>query len=126
MKQAWERRNDPNICMVFYEDLKADAHREVRRIAKFLNLERSEEQVNNIVKFTSFDNMKERSKLNPPTSNDGKYFNEDVVKKEGGFFRKGQVGDWKNRFNPQQVERIQAWMAKNLKDFPDDFKFKNT
>ena len=33
--------------------------------------------------------MKERTKANPPTSNDGIYFNNEVAEKEGGFFRKG-------------------------------------
>ena len=35
--------------------------------------------------------MKERTKDNPPSSNDGIYFDNEVAEKEGGFFRKGKI-----------------------------------
>ena len=40
---------------------------------------------------------------------------------EAKFMRKGQVGDWKNRFTPQLVKKFEAWEKKGLEN--SDLKF---
>ena len=30
------------------------------------------------------------------------------------FFRKGEVGDWKNHFSPELNQKIDEWISKNL------------
>ena len=39
------------------------------------------------------------------------------------FMRKGQVGDWKNRFTPQLVQKFEAWEAKGLENCTMKFTF---
>ena len=46
---AWKKRHDPNVCMVFYEDLKADITKEVKRIDKFLGTNRTDKQIKNVI-----------------------------------------------------------------------------
>ncbi|KAK4329471.1 hypothetical protein Pmani_000228 [Petrolisthes manimaculis] len=67
-----------------------------------------------IVEQTSFSNMKYRGE---PAKGEG-LFNEEVKQKNGGFFRKGVVGDWKNHFSPQLNQEIDMWINKNVGDIP--------
>ncbi|RXG54901.1 hypothetical protein Avbf_15722 [Armadillidium vulgare] len=52
------------------------------------------------------------------------YFNNEVFKNDGGFFRKGQVNDWKSKLSEEQIQKLEEWSKKNCQDFDDDFKYK--
>ena len=62
--EAWKRRNHPNVCLLFYEELKADLAGNVRKVAKFMGKEITEEQVGILVDHLSFKKMKENKSLN--------------------------------------------------------------
>ena len=44
-------------------------------------------------------------------------------KRIGNFFRKGQVGDWKNHFTGNKLKKWDDWIAKNLEGSDINFKF---
>ena len=48
MKEAWDRRDHPNLLFIFYEDLKEDIEREVRKIDTFLGTNRNDKQIQNV------------------------------------------------------------------------------
>lgn len=48
VKQAWEKRNHPNLHFVFYEDLKADPLAEIRKLDQFMATNLTEQQLNNV------------------------------------------------------------------------------
>ncbi|RXG50719.1 Sulfotransferase 1 family member D1, partial [Armadillidium vulgare] len=48
LKEAWNKRNHPNIHFCFYEDMKANPREEIIRIKKFLNLDLTESQINGV------------------------------------------------------------------------------
>ncbi|XP_076813618.1 sulfotransferase 1C3-like [Clavelina lepadiformis] len=54
-------RNEKNVLFVMYEDLKEDPAKEIRKIANFLGVERSYEEIEKIVEATSFQTMKEEA-----------------------------------------------------------------
>ncbi|RXG66885.1 Sulfotransferase 1 family member D1 [Armadillidium vulgare] len=88
LKEGWNRRKHPNIHYCFYEDMKANPKDEILRIQKFLDLDLTESQLNNIVHYTSFPEMSKREQHNLMGSDTGSMWNEEVFKKDGGFYRK--------------------------------------
>ncbi|XP_001641938.3 sulfotransferase 1B1 [Nematostella vectensis] len=90
----WEHRDDPNILLLKYEDMKKDHRGAVAAIAKFLGRALTEEQLDRIVSQTSFEFMKSQEpfKVKEPFKNPN----------EPNFIRKGVVGDWRNHFTAEQ------------------------
>jgi aryl sulfotransferase len=59
--QWWERRHEPNVVLVHYNDMKANLEGEMRRIAAFLELDIPEDKWPEVVERCSFDSMRNRS-----------------------------------------------------------------
>eukprot|EP00795_Rhopilema_esculentum_P001668 gene1668-16143_t len=118
IKQLWKQRNHPNVCILFYEELKADLAGNIRKVAKFLGKEITEEQVGILVDHLSFKKMKENNSVNLEAFQDGK-----IMKKEGSFFRKGEVGDWKNYFTEEMNKRMDEAIEKYLKPVGLEFRY---
>eukprot|EP00795_Rhopilema_esculentum_P001673 gene1673-16148_t len=116
--EAWKRRNHPNVCLLFFEELKADLAGNVRKVAEFLGKEITEEQVGILVDHLSFKKMKENKSLNLEAFQDGK-----TMKKEGSFIRKGEVGDWKNYFTEEMNKRMDEAIEKYFKPVGLEFRF---
>ena len=92
----WRLRKLPNIMFLKYEDMKIDPAAQIRKVAMFCGKDLTSEQVEAIVKCTSFDAMKKNNAVN--------YSNSRVVmgNKKFSFMRKGHVGDWVNYFTEAQ------------------------
>ncbi|RXG52731.1 Sulfotransferase 1C4 [Armadillidium vulgare] len=125
VKEAWKLRNKPNVHFIFYEDLQADPRSEILRLQKFLDLNLTDSQINNIIHYTSFDVMKEREKKEFVRSEElAEFSNLEVVQKDGGFFRKGISGDYKNKLSTEDIEKINNWTEENTQEMEIDFKYK--
>ena len=99
----WTNRERDDILCVKYEDLKRDHAGGVRRIAKYLHKDLSDDQVNAIVEYTGFSAMKNRKGLKQGIHSDGSQAPQD----DGNtFVRKGEVGGWKKYFTVEQSEYI--------------------
>ncbi|CAN8000496.1 unnamed protein product [Ixodes hexagonus] len=130
----YEHRHDPNVLFVTYEGLKRDTQGWVLKMADFLGEEygrkfRSDpELARSIVEASGVENMKKlfnealRLKKTGPPLPSGEVQKtvdarsgtlEDVTRKPmtGDFVRKGVVGDWRNHFSQEQVERMKSWIA---------------
>ncbi|XP_026077462.1 sulfotransferase 6B1 [Carassius auratus] len=91
---AWEKRlDDPNVMIVTYEELKQNLPEGVKKISEFFSLPLTDEQVSSIAGQTTFSAMLENSK-----KSHGKF--------GSIFFRKGEVGDWKNHFTDAQSKQM--------------------
>lgn len=89
----------PVFCTSF-EDLKEDPEKVVESLAQFLKVKASPQLVKDIAEATGFLKLKEADKQKvqsqlPPTQ----------------YYRKGQVGDWKNYMTVAQSERFDAAMT---------------
>lgn len=93
-------RDHPNFLPVFYEDLKEDPHKEIAKIAKHIGVELSADELDTVVKKTSFDTMKSGESLH----------------KNMNLFRKGGVGGWKSHFTVSQSELVDEAVAEIAKD----------
>ncbi|KAG9334197.1 hypothetical protein JZ751_008495 [Albula glossodonta] len=99
---AWEKRmDDPDVLILTYEYLKENLQDGVRQVSKFFGFKLTEEQVKAISEASTFNAMKESSK-----DSHGQMGNV--------FFRKGEVGDWKNHFSEAQSKQMDAEFEKRL------------
>ncbi|XP_059177396.1 uncharacterized protein LOC131956812 [Physella acuta] len=95
--QNWDQaiRENPDIpiLVMFYEDMKEDLTLSVRKLAKFLDVDLTDGQVEEIVKTSEFKAMKEQFKGKPVEA----------------LIRKGEVGDWKNWYTVAWSEEVDKW-----------------
>ncbi|KAF6210737.1 hypothetical protein GE061_013847 [Apolygus lucorum] len=88
VKEGWERRGNPNMLFLFFEDLKKDLPSMIRKMASFLGKYVSDKDVEALANFLSFENMKSLNEsLGSPFP---KMENEKF--KRLPHFRKGEVG----------------------------------
>ncbi|XP_069944425.1 sulfotransferase 1A1 [Cherax quadricarinatus] len=118
VKQAWQRRDHPNMYFVFYEEMKSDIMTQLRRLNDFLGLNLTQKQLDNVAHQSSFNSMKERGE----PIKDMEAFIPDKHKKFGGYFRKGIVGDWKNHFTPELEQEMNQWIEKHASEIGITFK----
>ncbi|CAJ1066902.1 sulfotransferase 6B1 [Xyrichtys novacula] len=98
---AWEKRmDDPNIMLITYEELKQDLCEGVRQISTFFGFNLNNSQVQLIAEESTFKAMK--------TSTTNSHGLGDIL------FRKGEVGDWKNHFTPEQSREMDEAFNKHL------------
>lgn len=125
----YEHRNDPNVLFLTYEELKIDSKTQILKIADFLGSEYGNLLRNNdglmkkLLDGSDFKNMQPTidsgsSVLNrllelPPERalKSLEVFREPLSKRSASkgqvrFLRKGIVGDWRNHFSEEQVDRM--------------------
>ncbi|XP_078577199.1 sulfotransferase 1B1-like isoform X1 [Branchiostoma floridae x Branchiostoma japonicum] len=113
--EYWRHKDDDNLLFIKYEDMKKDLRGHVVKIAEFLGRSLTEEQIDEVTANCTFAAMKENQATN--VSRDP-LIQEKMLKrgKEKGieFVRKGQVGDWRNWFSPQQLETFEAFHREKM------------
>ena len=100
--QWWQMRHLDNILMVTYEEMQQDLAGVVRKVAKHLGKELTEEVVQKIVHLSGFNQMKDNPRVNAEDVNELGLMDF----KKAKFLRKGEVGDWKNYFTEEQNKYI--------------------
>ena len=100
-----------------YEEMKKDLPQMIARMALFMEVDLSSDEVEKIAKIAEFKNMKGDDTANLSWL---KMFEN----KEGKsmFMRKGTVGDWKNFLSAEQSAQIDELYAKKISP-NSDFKF---
>ncbi|KAF3438029.1 hypothetical protein FNV43_RR20785 [Rhamnella rubrinervis] len=98
----------PNkVLFLKYEDMKNDPVVHVRRLAEFIGKPFSAEEERNgaveeIIRLCSFENLS-----NLEVNKGGmQKFSPEIAVDKSNFFRKGQVGDWKNYLTEEMAKRI--------------------
>ena len=134
----WEHRNDKDLLLVFFDDLKEDHEGCVRRIAKHIGVECTEDEIARVVHTTTHAEMSRHaskfSESRKVASSCSKEFGEELVSEEEfvGRVRKdgGKSGEGK-RLPPEVQQRIdQMWQTivtsklgfQNLKEMRDAYK----
>nr|XP_039274601.1 amine sulfotransferase-like isoform X2 [Styela clava] len=110
IKEWMKYKNDENFLVVVYEDMKTNFQSEIRRIAKFLDVDLGHNDVANVAEVCSIKSMKEQA---------------DVEKT--GFLkinvRKGEIGGWKNQFTVAQSELMDKLIKEQLGDTGIEFTY---
>ncbi|XP_022301726.2 sulfotransferase 1B1-like [Crassostrea virginica] len=102
------------IFILHYESLKKNPIKETKRLADFLNIELTEEDIAEISDKCSFQNLKQANETvkEHPTS----FLGEHAAKLMPKIYRKGEVGDWKNHFTVAMSEQFDAVFKEEMKD----------
>lgn len=110
--EFWKRRNDPNILILRYEEMKENVEETISKVAKFLDKSLSDDDIQKLKDFLSFESMKKNEACNFERlleDTRGKKYFEKVGQH---FIRKGQVGDWENYMSPEMSKRFDDWIEK--------------
>ncbi len=102
---AFARGARPGFLLLRYEDMKALPDRELTRIAKFLGIPASPNQLQTILDRSSADRMREMERTQGKDWVSTKDKRSDIP-----FIRTASVGGWKNQLRPESVAEIEsAW-----------------
>ncbi|KAK3035954.1 hypothetical protein RJ639_031377 [Escallonia herrerae] len=96
-------RNPEKLLFLQYEDMKKQPRLHLRRLAEFIRCpisaqEETEGVVDEILGFCSFDNLR-----NLKVNKDGRV---STGVENSAFFRRGEVGDWKNHLTAEMGDRL--------------------
>lgn len=110
LKEAWNRRTDPNLLFIFYEDMVTDIHKSIEKISAFMNKSYSESEIQLLIDHLSFQSLKSNDFVNGFEMKKVKL----LTDKEGEFIRKGVVNGTDYELTSELEIRIDKWIAENL------------
>ena len=98
----WAHKDNKNVLFLTFEEMKRDLSGVVARITNFIEIDISAEVISQVSAKSTFDFMKEDKTVNHSWVSRGHAGNPGTTP----FMRKGEVGDWKNYFTPEQSEEM--------------------
>ncbi|XP_072251101.1 amine sulfotransferase-like [Leuresthes tenuis] len=113
IKTWYSHKDEMNMLFITYEEMIQDLQSAVERISLFLSKELTNEQLTNVVKHSTFSNMKKI-----PQASYEQVPGDLLSHHLGRFMRKGTIGDWKNHFTVAQNERFDEVFLREMEDFP--------
>lgn len=99
MKSWWKLRDEPNVLLLHYQQLKDDLKGQIARLAQFFGIDPASLRMDVIVEHCSFDYMSGRAEKMAP-------FNGEHMSSAKAFFHKGPDRDYRSELTPEQVERF--------------------
>ncbi|XP_006997240.1 sulfotransferase 2A1-like isoform X2 [Peromyscus maniculatus bairdii] len=110
---AWlSMRERDNFLLLSYEDIKKDTKSTILKICDFLGKKLEPDELNMVLKYSSFEAMKENNMSN------FSIISEDVITNGLVLLRKGTTGDWKNHFTVAQAEAFDKVFHEKMAGFP--------
>ena len=92
----WKYRALPNIIFLHYDDMSDDLEGEATRLAEFLGIVRTPQEIATLAKAAGFDAMRDDAdNLAPGSKVVGRW------KSNADFFRKGRRGEWREIYSPE-------------------------
>ncbi|KAK7830859.1 hypothetical protein U0070_018403 [Myodes glareolus] len=107
-------REMDNFLLLSYEDLKQVTRGTIEKICDFLGKKLEKDELDLVLKYSSFQVMKENKMSNLSI------IPEDVVTNGLNLMRKGMTGDWKNNFTVAQAETFDKVFQKKMIVFPPE------
>ncbi|KAL1202356.1 Cytosolic sulfotransferase 5 [Cardamine amara subsp. amara] len=109
----WRRSlEDPkHVLFMRYEEMKAEPREQIKRLAEFLGcpFTEQEEESGSVDEILDLCSLRKLSSLK--VNKTGKLYN---GRDHSNFFRKGEVGDWKNYFTPEMENKIDMIIEEKL------------
>jgi hypothetical protein len=102
LQTFWDRRDEGNVALFHYADMKADLDGQMRRLAAILDVDVDETKWNDFVAAATFDRMRDRAEELAPQVTQGFWA------ETSRFFNKGANGQWQSFFDENDVDRYEA------------------
>lgn len=114
IKEGWQRRFESNVLFMFYEEMNKDLPTTIRKVAKFLDKQINDEQIEQLTNHLSIENFRNNPSINLHELRRIKVLNSS----EQSFVRNGKsmLKGWQKEYTPEIAERVEAWIAKNLQN----------
>eukprot|EP00938_MAST-03A_sp_MAST-3A-sp1_P003678 g3678.t1 len=117
---AWyEARDEPNVHLVRFEELKEDHRGSIVDLAKFLDVELDDEQIDRIAFLSSFKEMKKIAHKFDYVLFANKENPKRTVMESGKLIRSGKTGEGHSFFTEEEKTRVYKFLDANL---PKDVK----
>jgi aryl sulfotransferase len=105
LSDAWNRRHEPNVVLVHYDDLSNDLDGQMRRLATLLEFTVADDRWPQLVEAATFEHMRARAdRLAPAPSG--------IFKDRRAFFRQGRSGTGRELLSDQELAHYHARAAK--------------
>ncbi len=115
IKDAWQHRDHPRMKIVWYEDIKANMPKAIYELAEFAGYEVTQSDVSRLEHFLKIDNYRQAVTDS---------VEENMKSSMSKFFRKGTVGDWKQKLGANETEKkFNDWIKMNLEGTDIPMKF---
>ena len=113
---AWEPElaKTRKHLLIRYEEMRADPGEVLKRIAEFMKISASEEQIAHAVDYASFENMRKIEKSNDPVTGSRRLMPKNLDNPESFKVRRGKVGGYRDYFSDQELAEINDYIASNL------------
>lgn len=108
IRSWWRIRELPNLLLIHFNDLKRDMSGEMRRIARFLDIPINEARWPDIIKYCSFDWMKNNATKSVPMG--GAFWDEGAKV----FINKGVNGRWMDTLTADDSAQYEARAVNEL------------
>uniref|UniRef100_A0A8C6I6U9 Sulfotransferase n=1 Tax=Mus spicilegus TaxID=10103 RepID=A0A8C6I6U9_MUSSI len=105
-------RERNNFLVLYYEDMKKDPKGTIKKICDFLGKNLGADELDLVLKYSSFQAMKENNMSNYSL------IKEDQITNGLKLMRKGTTGDWKNHFTVAQAEAFDKVFQDKMVGFP--------
>jgi hypothetical protein len=102
----WERRAEPGVVLLHYDDLQADLEGEMRGLAQRLGIEVPEERWTELVAAARFEAMRGNATTVAPTTRGRSFWRDDRE-----FFRRGTSGQWRDLLDDGDLDRYRRRVA---------------
>lgn len=124
-KGWWNVRNESNVMLVHFSDLKSKLKDSIERIASFLEIPVSAELMNTTLRKSSFEYMKHRVNTEHPEVYGVKYGRpgEDPYVGVVDHIHTGAIGGTREFFTPEMETKFEAAIAEYLGDHSDLIKW---
>ena len=125
---VWQHKDDPNVFITSYEQMKHYTPAVIRQLALFLNIELDDDLLERIITYSSFNYMKERydkaysAQAKIALANDSPDAPLPISKSnlermdKFNLVRKGVVGDWSSAMTEEQSRRMDQIFAEKTAD----------
>ena len=111
---AREKEKVREFCLIRYEDMRADPHETLTRLARFLEIPATPEQIQDAVDYASYENMKKMESAQSFRMSGGRMVPRDRNNPDSYKVRRGKVGGYRDYFEDEQIREIDALMEGTL------------
>ncbi|KAL9913361.1 luciferin sulfotransferase [Glossina fuscipes] len=107
-------RSQPWLYYTSFERMKINLRQIIEDICQFLDRSISEEQMHQMLKHLSFEEMKANTKTNHIWEIEQVRAKHRLPYEDHSFVRKGKVGGFKEELSPEFISRVDSWINKHL------------